>query len=62
MKILAKETTQAVWTCPICGLENVEFLIEGCSLPDELQCSFCNHESGLIKWLDGLLNELTNGT
>jgi len=47
---MIEETVLAIWECPICGLENTSFLIEGESLPDELQCSFCGHESGLIKW------------
>lgn len=47
----AKEMTLATWECPICGLENTDFLIKDQLLSDELQCSFCDHESGLIKWL-----------
>ena len=50
MKILAKETILATWKCPVCESENTEFLVEGQSLSKELQCSFCNHESGLIEW------------
>jgi len=49
--MVAAETALATWMCPICGLENTDFLVEGQSLPDELCCSFCGHESGPIKWL-----------
>lgn len=31
--------------------ENASFLVEREPLPDELQCSFCGHESGLIRWI-----------
>ena len=48
----ATETVLATWECPICELDNTEFLIEGQSLSDELQCSFCEHESGFIDWLE----------
>jgi len=48
--MIATETTLATWECPICGLKNTDFLIEGQPLPDELQCSFCGHESDLIDW------------
>jgi len=49
--VLVEETALATWVCPICGLENTSFLIEGEPLPDELHCSFCEHESGSINWL-----------
>lgn len=50
MEILAEESELGTWKCPICNLENTIFLIKDEPLPDELQCSFCNHESGLIDW------------
>ncbi len=50
MKVLAKKTQILTWKCPICEVENTIFLIKGEQLPDELQCSFCNHESDLINW------------
>lgn len=50
MEVVAKETALSTWECPICNAENTEFLVEGKRLPDELQCSFCGHESGLIRW------------
>ena len=50
MVVLAKETALVIWECPICEMDNTEFLIGGQSLPDRLCCSFCGHESGLINW------------
>ena len=38
------------WDCPICGVTNKIFLTEGKPLPDELDCSFCDHESGKRSW------------
>lgn len=51
MKVKAEKTALATWECPICNAENTEFLLEDKNLPDELQCSFCGHESGLIRWI-----------
>lgn len=46
----AEETTLITWECPECTATNTIFLIENELLPKELQCSFCNHKSGLIDW------------
>jgi len=46
----AVETTGATWECPECNCVNQEFLFEGESLPEILQCSFCNHKSEPIEW------------
>ncbi len=48
--MLAHQTGLVDWDCPECGIPNSIFLVEGESLPDELDCSFCEHESGKITW------------
>ena len=48
--VLAHSTEAVTWECPVCHIDNDDFLFEGEPLPPELCCDFCGHESGLIEW------------
>ena len=50
-KIMIKETALGTWECPECFCDNSFFLVKGELLPNELNCSFCSHESGEIVWI-----------
>lgn len=50
MEVKAGKTAIWTWTCPECGIDNEHFLTEDELLPNELDCDFCPHESGLIDW------------
>ena len=55
--MLASMTVMVEWDCPICEISNLIFLVEGEPLPEELDCSFCDHESGKIKWAKSNLGD-----
>lgn len=52
MTPILQESGMTTWTCPECGYENELFMLEGDSLPEELECPICNFNSGPIEWTE----------